>query len=104
MIARHGTAMHMEALVRNFRRVDRTQACRQQEQRSLHYYWDDDSASETVARYNRDRGLEMDADTGRSLWQGETMDYDMAVEGLLSAAVSATENLWERQSSRPLHK
>ena len=62
------------------------------------------SASETVARYNRDRGLEMDADMGRCLWQGETMDYDMAVAGLLSAAVSATENLWERQSSRPLHK
>jgi hypothetical protein len=30
-------------------------------------------------------GIEIDAETGASGWCGETMDYDLAVSGLLDA-------------------
>jgi len=49
MIARHGTAAHVEALVRKYRQVERhaerSRAGRQQARREVYWYYDDDDGS-----------------------------------------------------------
>ncbi len=60
MIARHGTAMHMEKLVRGYRRVARIAASehahRQYQERYLSYYHDDDGSLVLQARLPPETG------------------------------------------------
>ena len=60
MIARHGTAAHMEDLVRGYRRVqrneDRAHVNAVHEQRSLSWHWDDDGSLVIQARLPAESG------------------------------------------------
>lgn len=60
MIARHGTALHVEELVRKFRSVERTEerarADKQHESRELSWYYDDDGLLVIHARLPAEQG------------------------------------------------
>ena len=115
MIARHGTASHVEKLVHTYRRIDRmheaARANRHRSQRALQWRYDDDgsmlitvrlpaeqgalvlkaiTAAADFARAERDgadresmSAQDVSAETCTSLWQGERIDLDMAVGGLM---------------------
>lgn len=51
-----------------------------------------------ICELNREAGLQIDANTGRCRWLGETMDYSLAIEGIqslrdraIAAAQASTE-------------
>lgn len=56
MIARHGTASHMERLVRSYRRVGRVEAREQLARRELSYYIDDDGSYVIRGRLTPEQG------------------------------------------------
>jgi hypothetical protein len=56
MIARHGTASHVERLVRGYRRVGRLQAQKQLEHRGLSHYVDEDGSVVIRARLTPEQG------------------------------------------------
>ncbi|MEQ8516364.1 MAG: DUF222 domain-containing protein, partial [Chromatocurvus sp.] len=56
MIARHGTASHMERLVRSYRRVGRIEAREQLSRRELTYYVDDDGSYVIRGRLTPEQG------------------------------------------------
>lgn len=56
MIARHGTASHMERLVRSYRRVGRPEAAKQLSRRELSYYIDDDGSYVIRGRLTPEQG------------------------------------------------
>ncbi|HEY7776008.1 MAG TPA: DUF222 domain-containing protein, partial [Kineobactrum sp.] len=56
MIARHGTASHMERLVRSYRRVGRSEARQQLSRRELSYYIDDDGSYVIRGRLTAEQG------------------------------------------------
>ena len=56
MIARHGTASHVELLVRSYRRVTRREAREQLAQRKLTYHVDDDGCFRVSARLTPEQG------------------------------------------------
>lgn len=56
MIARHGTASHIERLVRSYRRVGRVEAQEQLSRRELSYYIDDDGSYVIRGRLTPEQG------------------------------------------------
>ncbi len=59
MIARHGTASHMERLVRGYRRVGRSEALQQLSSRELSYYVDEDGTYVIRGRLTPEQGERM---------------------------------------------
>ena len=134
-VAFHGTAAHVEKLVRGYRRVrqaDELEAANARHaKRALHWYYDDDGSTvihcrldpEDDARViqaipaagtfprerlngctqliaeNQNQKLDIDADTCIPHWEGETMDYGMALDGLLAADGVLVKNYaaWEAE-------
>lgn len=106
MIARHGTAMHVEQTVRAYRRVQRIEETEKangaHQARRLDWYYDDGMllflrpdgmlvpevpeptpATEDLAEWVRAHGVHVSAETCVANWCGEKLDLDLAVLGLL---------------------
>ena len=103
MIARHGTAMHVEQTVRAYRRVQRIKETEKangaHQARRLDWYYDDGMllclrpagtlvpevptpATEDLAEWVRAHGVHVSAETCVANWCGEKLDLDLAVLGL----------------------
>ena len=98
-IARHGTAAHVERLVRNYRKVKRNEALELDNERhavrELGWYFDDDGCLVLKGRFTPDKhvrgnvfalttkngqsGLRITPETGECRWGGEQMDDDLAI-------------------------
>ncbi|MCO5118397.1 MAG: HNH endonuclease [Burkholderiaceae bacterium] len=98
MIALHGTAAHVETVVRHFRRAQESIAldreARQLATRGLHYHYDDDGALVLQARLPAEAGalLVKALDQATAGWHRDRRDRDVSAETLAdgSAAQSGT--------------
>ncbi len=117
MIARHGTAAHMEKVVRGVRRVQRqrelAEANARHDERTLYWHYDDDGMLVVRARLDPEQGArfmaavntamealiserahdgagDVSAETAECLWDGWPMDEAQAVENALTPEELAT--------------
>jgi hypothetical protein len=101
MIARHGTAAHVERLVSAYRGADRIKAMELENirhaQRELSWFTDGRAMQPgpdarfrgnglALIHTNRENGLHIDATTLPPNWTGERMDLNMAVCGLQASS------------------
>ena len=93
MIARHGTAVHVERLVRNYRTVKRIEALEKENtrhaQRELHWYMDDDGYWVIRGRLTSEQG----ALVQKVLEQA--MEEDFREQRGVPAGISSTQPLDE---------
>ena len=106
MIARHGTAHHVEELVRKYRRMERAEAAqeamRQHEARYLTYYHDDDGSLVFKGRLPPEQGLlVLKALEAASEHLRDEQKNDSAESPGGTAREDRTENV-SAESSRPL--
>ncbi len=93
MIARHGTAVHIERLVRNFRKVKRIEALdgenTRHAQRELHWYVDDEGYWVIRGRLTAEQGALVQA------VMQQLMEEDLREQRGVPAGISATPSLDE---------
>jgi Domain of unknown function (DUF222)/HNH endonuclease len=89
MIAQHGTAVHVERLVRNFRKVKRIEALDSENtrhaQRELHWYLDDDGYWVIRGRLTAEQGALVQTVLEQA------MEEDFREQGDVPAGISSTE-------------
>ena len=94
MIALHGTAAHVETVVRHFRRAQESIAldreARQLATRGLHYHYDDDGALVLQARLPAEAGalLVKALDQATAGWHREPRDRDVSAETLADGSTA----------------
>ena len=96
MIARHGTAVHVERLVRNYRKVKRIEALEKENtrhaQRELHWYVDDDGYWVIRGRLTAEQGALV------QVVMEQAMEEDFQEQRGVPAGISSTEPLDEIHS------
>lgn len=94
MIALHGTAAHVETVVRHFRRAQESIAldreARQVATRGLHYHYDDDGALVLQARLPAEAGalLVKALDQATAGWNRDRRDRDVSAETLADGSAA----------------